>query len=61
MKLGDYVKTGQTITCIIDNSTLWTLMEIPASEASAVKVGQTVKLESQATPPVTGEGKVTFV
>ena len=61
VKLGDYVKTGQTITGIVDNSTLWTLIEIPASEASAVKVGQTVKLVSQTTPPVSGEGKVTFV
>ena len=61
MKLGDYVKTGQTITGIVDNSNLWTLMEIPASQASAVKVGQTVKLTSQASPPVNGEGKVTFV
>ena len=61
VKVGDYVKTGQTITGIVDNSTLWTLMEIPASEASAVKVGQTVKLMSQTNPPVTGEGKVTFV
>ena len=61
VKLGDYVKTGETITGIVDNSTLWTLMEIPASEASAVKVGQTVKLVSQTTPQVTGEGKVTFV
>ena len=61
VKLGDYVTAGETITGIVDNSTLWTLMEIPASEAAAVKVGQTVKLISQATPPVTGEGKVTFV
>lgn len=61
VKLGDYVKTGQTITGIVDNSTLWTLMEIPASEASAVQVGQTVELVSQTTPPVTGEGKVTFI
>ncbi|AII47930.1 hypothetical protein KR52_01985 [Synechococcus sp. KORDI-52] len=61
VKLGDYVKVGQQITGIVDNSTLWTLMEIPASEASAVKVGQTVKLVSQSTPPVSGEGKVTFV
>ena len=61
VKLGDYVKTGQTITGIVDNSILWTLMDIPASEASAVRVGQTVKLVSQTTPPVSGEGKVTFV
>ena len=44
MKLGDYV--GKAITGIVDNSILWTLMEIPASDASAVKVGQTVKLVS---------------
>ena len=61
VKLGDYVKTGQTITGIVDNSILWTLMEIPATEASAVKVGQTVKLVSQTAPPVSGEGKVSFV
>ena len=61
VKLGDYVKTGQTITGVVDNSILWTLMEIPASEASAVKVGQTVKLVSQTAPPVSGEGKVSFV
>ena len=61
VKIGDYVKTGETITGIVDNSTLWTLMEIPASEASAVKVGQTVNLVSQTTPAVSGEGKVTFV
>ena len=61
VKLGDYVKTGQTLTGIVDNSNLWTLMEIPASQASQVQVGQTVKLQSQSSPPVTGEGRVTFV
>ena len=61
VKLGDYVKTGDIITGIVDNSTLWTLMEIPASQASQVKVGQLVRLASQSAPQVTGEGKITFV
>ena len=61
VKIGDYVKTGDVITGIVDNSMLWTLMEIPASQGSQVKVGQPVKLASQSTPPVTGEGTITFV
>ena len=32
VKLGDYVKAGQTITGVVGHSTLWTLMEIPASQ-----------------------------
>jgi hypothetical protein len=61
VKLGDYVKTGQFITGIVDNSILWTLMEIPASQGSKVKVGQPVSLASQSNPQVTGEGKITFI
>jgi RND family efflux transporter MFP subunit len=61
VKLGDYVKTGQFITGIVDNSILWTLMEIPASQGSKVKVGQPVRLASQSNPQVTGEGKITFI
>ena len=61
VKIGDYVKTGDFITGIVDNSTLWTLMEIPASQGSQVKVGQPVKLASQSNPQVTGEGKITFI
>ena len=61
VKIGDYIKTGDVITGIVDNSTLWTLMEIPASQGSQVKVGQPVQLASQSTPPVTGEGTITFV
>ena len=61
VKLGDYVKAGQTITGIVDNSTLWTLMEIPASQASQVQMGQTVNVESQTDPPVKGQGTITFI
>ena len=61
VKIGDYVKTGDVITGIVDNSTLWTLMEIPASQGSQVKVGQPVQLASQSSPPVISEGTITFV
>ena len=61
VKIGDYVKTGDIITGIVDNSTLWTLMEIPASQASQVKVGQPVRVTSQSNPQVTGQGTITFV
>ena len=61
VKLGDYVRQGQAITGIVDNSTLWTLMDVPASRASQVNLGQTVQLESQGNPPVTGLGKVVYI
>ena len=61
VKLGDYVKTGQNITGIVNNSTLWTLMEIPATHAGDVVIGQTVKVASQGDPPVQGEGSVVFI
>ena len=61
VKLGDYVKTGQAITGIVNNSTLWTLMQIPATSSSDVAIGQTVKVASQTNPPVTGQGTVSFI
>ena len=61
VKLGDYVKTGQPITGIVDNSNLWTLMQIPASQANRVRLGQTVELTSQSNPVISGQGTVTFI
>ena len=61
VKLGDYVKTGQAITGIVNNSNLWTLMQIPATQAGDVAIGQAVKVVSQGTPPVQGEGSVVFI
>lgn len=61
VKLGDYVRQGQAITGIVDNSTLWTLMDIPASQAGLVKLGQPVQLQSQGSPPVSGTGKVVYI
>ena len=61
VKLGDYVKTGQAITGIVNNSNLWTLMQIPATQAGDVAIGQPVKVVSQGSPPVQGKGAVVFI
>lgn len=61
VKLGDYVRQGQAITGIVDNSTLWTLMDVPATQAGQVKLGQPVQLQSQGSPPVSSTGKVVFI
>ena len=61
VKLGDYVKTGQAITGIVNNSNLWTLMQIPATQAGDVAIGQPVKVVSQGNPPVQGKGAVVFI
>ncbi len=61
VKLGDYVRQGQAITGIVDNTNLWTLMDVPATQAPLVKMGQTVQLETQGNPPVTAMGRVVFI
>ena len=61
VKLGDYVKTGDAITGIVNNSTLWTLMQIPATQAGDVAIGQAVRVVSQGSPPVQGDGSVVFI
>jgi RND family efflux transporter MFP subunit len=61
VKLGDFVRKGQAITGIVDNSNLWTLMDIPATQASRVRMGQPVQLVSQGSPPTKGMGKVVFI
>ena len=61
VKLGDYVRQGQAITGIVDNSVLWTLMDVPATQSRSVKIGQPVHLVTQSNPPVKGTGTVVFI
>jgi RND family efflux transporter MFP subunit len=61
VKLGDYVRKGQAISGIVDNSNLWTLMDVPATQASRVALGQPVELVTQGNPPLSGMGKVVFI
>jgi len=61
VKIGDYVRQGQAITGIVDNSNLWTLMDVPATQALRVAMGQSVQLTTQTNPPLKGTGKVVFI
>ena len=61
VKIGDYVRQGQAITGIVDNSNLWTLMDVPATQALKVKLGQPVQLRTQTDPPLSAQGKVVFI
>jgi membrane fusion protein (multidrug efflux system) len=61
VKVGDYVRQGQAITGIVDNSNLWTLMDVPATQALRVAMGQPVQLTTQTNPPLKGTGKVVFI
>ncbi|MBM5785951.1 MAG: efflux RND transporter periplasmic adaptor subunit, partial [Cyanobacteria bacterium K_DeepCast_35m_m1_288] len=61
VKIGDYVKQGQAITGIVDNSSLWTLMDVPATQALRVKMGQPVQLKTQTNPQLSANGKVVFI
>lgn len=61
VKLGDYVRKGQAITGIVDNQRLWTLMDVPAIQASRVRLGQQVQLSTKGNPPVTAKGRVVFI
>ena len=61
VKLGDYVQKGQAITGIVNNSMLWTLMDLPATQAGQVRLGLPVTMQSQGDPPVRGVGKVVFI
>ncbi|MCP9927249.1 efflux RND transporter periplasmic adaptor subunit [Cyanobium sp. CH-040] len=61
VQLGDVVRAGQVITGIVDNTSLYTLMDVPATQARQVAMGQTVELEAQTTPPISGSGRVVFI
>lgn len=61
VKLGDFVTKGQSITGVVDNSSLWTRMDVPSTQLGRVAVGQRVLLTSQGTPKVTSEGRVVFI
>ena len=61
VKLGDYVQKGQAITGIVNNATLWTLMDVPATQVSQVRLGLPVTVQSQGNPPIQGVGRVVFI
>ncbi len=61
VQLGDVVRSGEAITGIVDNTSSYTLIDVPATQARQVAMGQTVELQTQTTPPITGSGQVVFI
>lgn len=61
VKVGDYVRTGQPITGIVADGPLWTNMDVPATQAGRVRLGQTVLLTSQEGGLFEATGKVVFI
>ena len=58
---GDYVKTGDPIYRVVDLSTVWLMLELYPSEASAVRFGQQVEAEIQSLPGEIYTGRVAFI
>jgi RND family efflux transporter MFP subunit len=61
VQVGDVLSAGEAFTGIVDNSRIYTLIDVPATQARQVAIGQTVELQTQTTPPITGSGRVVFV
>ena len=56
VKLGDYVRQGQAITGIVNNSTLWTLMDVPATQADSGEGGSAGAAGEPGQPAGEGHG-----
>jgi len=61
VKVGDYVRTGQAITGIVADGPLWTNMEVPATQAGRVRLGQTVLLTGRDGAALDTTGRVVFI
>lgn len=61
VKVGDYVRTGQVITGIVAEGPLWTNMDVPATQAGRVRIGQTVLLTGQDGAALDTTGRVVFI
>ncbi|RCL52540.1 MAG: efflux RND transporter periplasmic adaptor subunit [Synechococcus sp. MED-G71] len=60
-KLGAVVKEGETIVNIVDNSTLWVRLDVPAELAYRVKPGLPVTLRAPGSPELIAEGAIDFI
>ncbi|TWU22753.1 Cation efflux system protein CusB precursor [Bythopirellula polymerisocia] len=58
---GDYVKTGEAIYRVADLSTVWLMLELYPSDASAVRFGQQVEAEIQSLPGEIYTGRIAFI
>lgn len=60
-KLGAVVRSGETITSIVDNSRLWARLDVPGELAYRVRLGMPVELQAPDKPELRAMGSVTFI
>jgi Cu(I)/Ag(I) efflux system membrane fusion protein len=58
---GTYVQTGTHVYSIADLSNLWLKLDVYESDLPWVRVGQTVRFETESSPGEAFEGKVSFI
>lgn len=58
---GTYVKTGTPILKLADLSKVWMMLEIPPTNTSELKLGQTVTLEVQSQAGKKFQGEISFI
>lgn len=58
---GALVEAGKPMFVLADRSTMWTMLNIPESDLSRVKVGQTVELSVESLPGRTFEARLTWI
>lgn len=61
VKLGDYVKTSDTLTTIIQNKTLNLRISIPAEKASQLRTGLPVQLNDANNKAALATGRISFI
>lgn len=58
---GDYVKQGQPILKVSDLGTVWAMFDTYENQISQLKVGQTIKVTSNAYPNKEFDAKISFI
>jgi RND family efflux transporter MFP subunit len=61
VKLGDYVKAGDTLTTIIQNQSLNLRLSIPAERTSQLRIGLPVQLSGSKGNDILGTGRISFI
>ncbi|HEY9823462.1 MAG TPA: efflux RND transporter periplasmic adaptor subunit [Candidatus Sericytochromatia bacterium] len=61
VKLGDYVKSGDTLTTIIQNQTLNLRLSIPAERAPELRIGVPVQIAGSKNTDILATGRISFI
>jgi RND family efflux transporter MFP subunit len=61
VKLGDYVKSGDTLTTIIQNQTLNLRLSISSKQSSQLRIGLPVQLSGSKDTDILATGRISFI